>query len=97
MERALGYQVWFFPENTTNLTETVTTTRPQLELTLGAEAYRVSVVAYNSLGQGPAATLRIPAAAEEGESSVTSCRDAAGQGARGPGGRPPLVAASPSG
>ncbi|XP_008158365.2 interleukin-31 receptor subunit alpha [Eptesicus fuscus] len=64
LERALSYRVWFFPENTTNLTETVTT-HPQLELTLGAEAYRVSVVAYNSLGQSPAATLRIPAAAEE--------------------------------
>ncbi|XP_023602368.1 interleukin-31 receptor subunit alpha [Myotis lucifugus] len=65
LERVLGYHVWYFPENTTNLTETVTTTRQPLELTLGAQAYRVSVVAYNSLGQGPAAALRIPAAAEE--------------------------------
>lgn len=80
LERALGYRIWFFPENTTNLTESLTTTRPQLELTLGAEAYRVWVAAYNSLGQGPAATLRIPAAAEEGESSVT-CQGATGQGA----------------
>ncbi|XP_059551025.1 interleukin-31 receptor subunit alpha [Myotis daubentonii] len=65
LERVLGYHVWYFPENTTDLTETVNTTRQPLELTLGAEAYRVSVAAYNSLGQGPAATLRIPAAAEE--------------------------------
>ncbi|XP_036166016.1 interleukin-31 receptor subunit alpha [Myotis myotis] len=65
LERVLGYHVWYFPENTTNLTETMNTTRQPLELTLGAEAYRVSVVAYNSLGQGPAAALRIPAATEE--------------------------------
>lgn len=84
LERTLGYHVWYFPENTTNLTETVNTTHQPLELTLGAEAYRVSVVAYNSLGQGPATALRIPAAAEEGESCVTSCRDAAVQGARAP-------------
>lgn len=80
LERTLGYHIWYFPENTTNLTETVNTTHKQLELTLGAAAYRVSVVAYNALGQSPAATLRIPAAAEEGESSVTFCRDAAVQG-----------------
>ncbi|EPQ12634.1 Interleukin-31 receptor subunit alpha, partial [Myotis brandtii] len=41
LERVLGYHVWYFPENTTNLTETVNTTRQPLELTLGAEAYRV--------------------------------------------------------
>lgn len=86
LERVLGYHAWYFPENTTNLTETVNTTRQPLELTLGAEAYRVSVAAYNSLGQGPAAALRIPAAAEEGESHVTSGRGAAVQGARGRGG-----------
>nr|KAF6366333.1 interleukin 31 receptor A [Pipistrellus kuhlii] len=65
LERALSYQVWFFPENTTNLTETVTTSRPQLALTLGAQAYRVWVVAANSLGQSPPASLRVPAATEE--------------------------------
>ncbi|CAK6444085.1 unnamed protein product [Pipistrellus nathusii] len=65
LERALSYQVWFFPENTTNLTETLTTSRPPLALTLGAEAYRVWVVASNSLGQSPPASLRVPAATEE--------------------------------
>ncbi|XP_016055288.1 PREDICTED: interleukin-31 receptor subunit alpha [Miniopterus natalensis] len=65
LERTLGYHIWYFPENTTNLTETANTTHQQLELVLGGEAYWVSVVSYNSLGQCPAATLRIPAASEK--------------------------------
>lgn len=81
--RVRGYRVWFSPENATNLTESVATARPPLELTLGAAAYRVWVAAYSSLGPGPAATLRIPAAAEEGEGGVP-CREG-GLGAPGGG------------
>ncbi|XP_015418099.1 PREDICTED: interleukin-31 receptor subunit alpha [Myotis davidii] len=50
LERVLGYHVWYFPENTTNLTETVNTTRQPLELTLGAEAYRDWVLVLKARG-----------------------------------------------
>ncbi|XP_036134695.1 interleukin-31 receptor subunit alpha [Molossus molossus] len=64
LEQTLGYHVRYFPENNANLTETLNTTRQQLELLLDGRAYQVSVVSYNSWGQCPAATLRIPAVGE---------------------------------
>lgn len=50
LEKSLGYNIWYFPENNTNLTETVNTTNQQLELYLGSKTYWVSAVSYNSLG-----------------------------------------------
>ncbi|XP_036878234.1 interleukin-31 receptor subunit alpha isoform X1 [Manis javanica] len=64
LEKSLGYNIWYFPENNTNLTETVNTTNQQLELYLGSKTYWVSAVSYNSLGESPVATLRIPAFGE---------------------------------
>ncbi|XP_066109660.1 interleukin-31 receptor subunit alpha isoform X2 [Saccopteryx bilineata] len=63
LEKTLGYRVWYFQENSTNLTETVNTT--SYDLYLGSRACWVSVASYNSLGQSPVATLRIPAVSEK--------------------------------
>uniref|UniRef100_A0A2K6CUJ5 Interleukin-31 receptor subunit alpha n=1 Tax=Macaca nemestrina TaxID=9545 RepID=A0A2K6CUJ5_MACNE len=65
LEKTLGYNIWYFPENNTNLTETVNTTNQQLELHLGGESYWVSMISYNSLGKSPVTTLRIPAIQEK--------------------------------
>ncbi|KAG8519799.1 Interleukin-31 receptor subunit alpha, partial [Galemys pyrenaicus] len=65
LEKTLGYNIWYFPENNTNLTETVNTTEQQLDVYLGGKTYSVSVISYNSLGRSPAATLRIPAINEK--------------------------------
>ncbi|XP_076973293.1 interleukin-31 receptor subunit alpha isoform X2 [Tamandua tetradactyla] len=63
--KALGYYIRYFPENNTNLTETVNTTHQQLELHLGGESYCVSAISYNSVGESPKATMRIPAIDEK--------------------------------
>ncbi|KAB0389091.1 hypothetical protein E2I00_011108, partial [Balaenoptera physalus] len=65
LEKTLGYNIWYFPENNTNLTETMNTTNQQLKLYQGGKAYRVYVISYNSLGESPVATLRIPAIDEK--------------------------------
>ncbi|GAB5566881.1 interleukin-6 receptor subunit beta isoform X1 [Prionailurus iriomotensis] len=65
LEKALGYNIWYFPENSTNLTKTLNTTNEKLELYLGGKTYWVCVVSYNSLGESPVATLRIPAIDEK--------------------------------
>nr|XP_010586448.1 interleukin-31 receptor subunit alpha [Loxodonta africana] len=65
LEKTLGYNIWYFPENSTNLTEIMNTTNQQLELNLGGETYCVSVNSYNSIGKSPVATLRIPAIHEK--------------------------------
>ncbi|XP_015997801.2 interleukin-31 receptor subunit alpha isoform X3 [Rousettus aegyptiacus] len=65
LEKTLGYNIWYFPENNTNLAETTNTTNQQLELYLGDKAYWVSVISYNSLGESPVAVLRIPAIDEK--------------------------------
>lgn len=70
LEKALGYNIWYFPENNTNLTETVNTTNQTHELYLGGKTYWVYVVSYNSLGESPVATLRIPALNEKSKYSV---------------------------
>ncbi|XP_004623278.1 interleukin-31 receptor subunit alpha [Octodon degus] len=59
LEKTLGYNIQYFPENTTNVTE-MRTTEQTLDLCLGGETYNVSVTSYNSLGNSMAATLRIP-------------------------------------
>ncbi|ELK12196.1 Interleukin-31 receptor A [Pteropus alecto] len=65
LEKTLGYNIWYFPENNTNLTETTNTTNQQLELYLGDKTYWVSVISYNSLGESPVTALRIPAIDEK--------------------------------
>ncbi|KAB0339962.1 hypothetical protein FD754_023514, partial [Muntiacus muntjak] len=65
LEKVLGYNIWYFPENNTNLTETMNTTNQQPELYLGNQTYWVHVISYNSLGKSPEATLRIPAIDEK--------------------------------
>ncbi|XP_030653697.1 interleukin-31 receptor subunit alpha isoform X1 [Nomascus leucogenys] len=65
LEKTLGYNIWYYPENNTNLTETMNTTNQQLELHLGGKSYWVSMISYNSLGKSPVATLRIPAIQEK--------------------------------
>ncbi|XP_033616832.1 interleukin-31 receptor subunit alpha isoform X2 [Fukomys damarensis] len=59
LEKTLGYNIRYFPENTTNVTE-MRTTNQTLDLHLGDETYRVSVTSYNSLGNSIASTLKIP-------------------------------------
>lgn len=46
------------------------TTNEKLELYLGGKTYWVCVVSYNSLGESPVATLRIPAIDEKCKYSV---------------------------
>lgn len=70
LEKTLGYNIQYFPENNTNLTKTVNTTNQQLDLYLGGETYWVSVISYNSLGESSLATLRIPAIDEKRKYSV---------------------------
>ncbi|XP_006187435.1 interleukin-31 receptor subunit alpha [Camelus dromedarius] len=72
LEKTLGYNIWYFPENSTNLTETINTTNQQLELYLEGKAYWISVTSYNSLGKSPVATLRIPAVDEKSVQCVTA-------------------------
>ncbi|XP_063114244.1 interleukin-31 receptor subunit alpha isoform X3 [Cavia porcellus] len=64
LEKTLGYNIQYSPENNTNVTE-MRTTNQTLELHLGSETYTVSVTSYNSLGNSIAATLRIPGVHEK--------------------------------
>ncbi|XP_055968002.1 interleukin-31 receptor subunit alpha [Sorex fumeus] len=72
LEKALGYNIRYFPENNTNLTESRNTSSQQFKLHLGHKPYLVSVISYNSLGESPVSTLRIPAADEKSFRSVES-------------------------
>ncbi|XP_012788167.2 interleukin-31 receptor subunit alpha [Sorex araneus] len=72
LEKALGYNIWYFPENNTNLTESRNTSSQQFDLHLGRKPYWVSVISYNSLGESPVSTLRIPATDEKTFRSVES-------------------------
>ncbi|MBZ3884994.1 Interleukin-31 receptor subunit alpha [Sciurus carolinensis] len=65
LEKTFGYIISYFPENNTNLTQTINTTTQQCELHLGGKTYWVSVASYNSLGKSPVATMRIPAVGEK--------------------------------
>ncbi|KAM5264393.1 interleukin-31 receptor subunit alpha [Ctenodactylus gundi] len=60
LEKTLGYNIWYFPENNTNLTETRNVTNQHLKLQLEGKAYQVFVTSYNSLGNSQETTLRIP-------------------------------------
>nr|XP_021489294.1 interleukin-31 receptor subunit alpha [Meriones unguiculatus] len=65
LERALGYNIQYFPENSTNLTEINNITGQQYELLLMGQTHCVSVTSFNSLGKSQEATLRIPAVDED--------------------------------
>ncbi|XP_005065594.2 LOW QUALITY PROTEIN: interleukin-31 receptor subunit alpha [Mesocricetus auratus] len=64
LERTFGYNIQYFPENSTNLTE-INVTKQWYELLLTGQTHCVSVTSFNSLGKSQEATLRIPAAHEE--------------------------------
>ncbi|XP_049625016.1 interleukin-31 receptor subunit alpha [Suncus etruscus] len=72
LEKALGYNIRYFPEDNTNLTKIMNTSNQQLELYLGRKPYCVSVTSYNSLGKSPVSTLRIPAVDEKSFRSIES-------------------------
>ncbi|XP_055459461.1 interleukin-31 receptor subunit alpha [Psammomys obesus] len=65
LERTLGYNIQYFPENSTNLTEINNITGQQFELLLTGQTHCVSVTSFNSLGKSQEATLRIPAVDED--------------------------------
>ncbi|CAH6787651.1 interleukin-31 receptor subunit alpha [Phodopus roborovskii] len=65
LERTLGYNIQYFPENSTNLTEINNVTKQQYELLLTGQTHCVSVTSFNSLGKSREAVLRIPAVHEE--------------------------------
>ncbi|KAK7824077.1 hypothetical protein U0070_019763 [Myodes glareolus] len=65
LERTLGYNIQYFAENSTNLTEINNVTNQRYELLLTGQTYRVSVTSFNFLGKSQEAVLRIPAAHEE--------------------------------
>nr|XP_033813566.1 interleukin-31 receptor subunit alpha [Geotrypetes seraphini] len=66
----LGYRIRYFLEVNASLTRTYNTTNREVELNLTGEAYVLSVVAYNSVGHSPEATLRIPAVNEKSQQFV---------------------------
>ncbi|XP_042117494.2 interleukin-31 receptor subunit alpha [Peromyscus maniculatus bairdii] len=65
LERTLGYNIQYFAENSTSLTEINNVTNQQYELLLTGQSYRVSVTSFNSRGKSQEAVLRIPAVDED--------------------------------
>ncbi|XP_030049003.1 interleukin-31 receptor subunit alpha isoform X2 [Microcaecilia unicolor] len=61
----LGYRIGYFLEANASLTRTYNTTNREVVLNLTGDAYIFSVIAYNSAGHSPEATLRIPAVDEK--------------------------------
>uniref|UniRef100_A0A8C0IPJ3 Interleukin 31 receptor A n=1 Tax=Chelonoidis abingdonii TaxID=106734 RepID=A0A8C0IPJ3_CHEAB len=64
-ECLLGYKIQYCPENNAAFKMTHNTTDKVAKLLLTGEAYVISVVAYNSVGESPEATLRIPSIGEK--------------------------------
>ncbi|XP_065455039.1 interleukin-31 receptor subunit alpha isoform X6 [Chrysemys picta bellii] len=64
-EYLLGYKIQYCPENNASFKMTHNTTDKVAMLLLTGEAYVISVVAYNSVGESPEATLRIPSIGEK--------------------------------
>ncbi|NWV97157.1 IL31R protein, partial [Machaerirhynchus nigripectus] len=63
--RILGYKIQYFPEKKTALTSTNSSTEKKITLLLNEKAHVISVTAYNSAGESPAAILRIPSTDEK--------------------------------
>ncbi|XP_052598777.1 interleukin-31 receptor subunit alpha isoform X2 [Peromyscus californicus insignis] len=75
LERTLGYNIQYFPENSTILTEINNVTNQQYELLLMGQSYRVSVTSFNSLGKSQEAVLRIPAVGEDTIQCISDMED----------------------
>lgn len=73
LERTLGYNIQYFPENSTSLTEINNVTNQQYELLLTSQSYRVSVTSFNSRGKSQEAVLRIPAVDEDSKYLFLRC------------------------
>ncbi|XP_031216248.1 interleukin-31 receptor subunit alpha isoform X2 [Mastomys coucha] len=65
LEKTFGYNIRYFAENSTNLTEINNITLQQYELLLMNQTHFVSVTSFNSLGKSQEAVLRIPDVREE--------------------------------
>ncbi|XP_035409593.1 interleukin-31 receptor subunit alpha isoform X3 [Cygnus atratus] len=72
--RILGYKIQYFPENNAVLQMTNITTNKKIVLPLNEEAYIISVTAYNSAGNSPAAILRIPSIDEKPPEIIETVR-----------------------
>ncbi|XP_062455733.1 interleukin-31 receptor subunit alpha [Rhea pennata] len=72
--RILGYRIQYFPENRAALKMMNITTDKKFTLLLNEEAYIVSVTAYNSAGDSPEATLRIPSTDEKTSQIIETVR-----------------------
>ncbi|NXC41235.1 IL31R protein, partial [Penelope pileata] len=72
--RILGYKIQYFPENNAALRMTNSTTDTKIILLLNEEAYVVSLTAYNSAGDSPAAILRIPSTDEKPSQIIETVR-----------------------
>uniref|UniRef100_A0A8C3C5P4 Interleukin 31 receptor A n=1 Tax=Cairina moschata TaxID=8855 RepID=A0A8C3C5P4_CAIMO len=72
--RILGYKIQYFPENNAALQMTKITTNKKIVLPLKEEAYIISVTAYNSAGNSPAAVLRIPSTDEKPPEIIETVR-----------------------
>uniref|UniRef100_A0A8C8R5K5 Interleukin 31 receptor A n=1 Tax=Pelusios castaneus TaxID=367368 RepID=A0A8C8R5K5_9SAUR len=70
----LGYKIWYYPENNASFKMRNNTSDEMAVLLLTGEAYVISVVAYNSLGESPEATLRIPSIGEKAPKLIVSVR-----------------------
>ncbi|CAM4555528.1 unnamed protein product [Lepidochelys olivacea] len=64
-ECLLGYKIQYYPENNDSFKMTHNTSDKMAMLLLTGEAYVISLVAYNSVGESPEATLRIPSVGEK--------------------------------
>ncbi|EMP41368.1 Putative ATP-dependent RNA helicase DDX4, partial [Chelonia mydas] len=64
-ECLLGYKIQYYPENNASFKMTHNTSDKMAMLLLTGEAYVISLVAYNSVGESPEATLRIPSVGEK--------------------------------
>ncbi|KFP05742.1 Interleukin-31 receptor subunit alpha, partial [Calypte anna] len=72
--KILGYKIQYFPEINTAHKMTSISATEEMTLLLNEEAYIVSVTAYNSAGNCPEATLRIPSADEKPSQIIKSVR-----------------------
>ncbi|XP_065595933.1 interleukin-31 receptor subunit alpha [Cyrtonyx montezumae] len=72
--RILGYKIQYFPENNAALQMTNFTSDKKITLLLNEEAYIISLTAYNSAGNSPAAILRIPSTDEKSSQIIEAVR-----------------------
>ncbi|NWJ09387.1 IL31R protein, partial [Crypturellus undulatus] len=72
--KILGYTVQYFPENSVAPKMMKNTTDKKIILLLNEEAYIISVTAYNSAGDSPATTLRIPSTDEKTSQVIESVK-----------------------